>query len=136
MRVTLIALVVLTVGVLAALLTLNGAATDSSPEIEAESAVQAAHSVEPLLVPVAEEPMRLAAADGLYDQGVGLMNQAALEGVGEQRDALYSQAADALTRATNQYHELVEASPDDAELLNKATKANQLRYAAIKSLRF
>jgi len=69
-----------------------------------------------------------AEADAYYNKGLEILSKAQNMGVTEERDQLYAKAEKELTKARDLYQQL--------GLIAEMSKANQYRYACIKSRRF
>jgi hypothetical protein len=76
------------------------------------------------------------AADEIFGRGQEAYNAALGKGNSPERDKLYEEAYQYLTKAMQDYTALVEKKPNDEVLGEKLRKCMQLRYGTVKQRRF
>jgi hypothetical protein len=76
------------------------------------------------------------AADMIFARGQEAYNAAVGKGNSPERDKLYEEAYQYLTKAMQDYTALVEKKPSDEALGEKLRKCMQLRYGTVKQRRF
>ena len=75
-------------------------------------------------------------ADELYAKGKEIYQKAIEAGNSDGRDQLYADSNKYLSQAMNLYNQLLEKSPGNSALEEKAFMCNKLRYGSIKQRRF
>ncbi|TVR10389.1 MAG: hypothetical protein EA401_12255 [Planctomycetota bacterium] len=87
------------------------------------------------LADLPEDDGTRAAADAVFERAVELYAQAQNMPATRARDEAYTQALTVLTEAVQRYSNLLEQSPDDADLGEYLRRAMQYRYGAMKMRR-